>query len=431
MSTSVYKSMIIWLGAAALLISAALAAATMVFELERVDDAIVNLAVGEAKTFYTLHQDIFRTRLVDSQDLPADEQLKRFLTTRASNAEGHFILAELYHTDYTLIGMAVNDMEAGTEQALSAHEHGFPTGDLPLYDKILHDGRLYIRVVVLLRSLSDARPLGYFEGVYHVSDERTATIEGRMITNVLLVIAVVFCTTLFLVPVVLRVNREQYALSRQLMRANLETLEVLGSAIAKRDSDTGAHNYRVAIFAIRLAEAVGLPANLMRELIKGAFLHDVGKIGVSDTILLKPARLTVEEFNDMKQHVAHGVDIIRSASWLKEAADVVLYHHEKFDGSGYLKGLKGKDIPLIARIFAIADVFDALIVSRPYKEPMSFERALSIIEEGAGLHFDPDLTVVFCSIARPLYDAYANGTDDTAELCLKELTGRYFRVGKA
>jgi response regulator RpfG family c-di-GMP phosphodiesterase len=110
---------------------------------------------------------------------------------------------------------------------------------------------------------------------------------------------------------------------------------------------------------------------------------------------------------------------------------VVLFHHEKYDGSGYLKGLKGEEIPITARIFAIADVCDALISRRPYKEPMSFEQALGIIEEGAGRHFDPALVRAFTTIARPLYDAFAGRDDDVAERELEVLTGRYFAVTPA
>ena len=247
----------------------------------------------------------------------------------------------------------------------------------------------------------------------------------------LLVVGVVLATTLFLVPVMVAVGRRLMSLSRQLVSANIETLVVLGNAIATRDSDTGAHNYRVTIFAIRLAEAVGLAADDMRALIKGAFLHDVGKIAISDTILLKPGKLTAEEFTVMKQHVAHGFDIVLSAPSLHGAADVVLFHHEKYDGSGYLKGLSGNDIPVTARIFAIADVFDALISRRPYKEPMPFGKALAIIEDGAGAHFDPALVAAFTVIARPLYDAFSGQDDEAvARRTVEEITDRYFAVGR-
>ena len=128
----------------------------------------------------------------------------------------------------------------------------------------------------------------------------------------------------------------------------------------------------------------------------------------------------------MQTHVAHGLDIVSRSSWLQGAADVVLYHHEKFDGSGYPKGLTGDSIPITARIFAIADVFDALTSRRPYKEPFSFERAIGIIEDGAGRHFDPALVATFIGIARPLHEAFARCDDGVAELMVRTLANHYF-----
>jgi HD-GYP domain-containing protein (c-di-GMP phosphodiesterase class II) len=423
--------MALWLTIAAVLISVAMATATYFFEIGRVDQAIVDLAAGEARTFRNMDHDLLVRAAGSGGGTVSEEEvsarLRRFLETREVNAEGHFVLAELYDTDRRPLGYAVQEAGTVAETRLSATDHRFPDGDTPWYDKVIAEGRLYIRVVVPLHD-QQARRLGYFEGAYHVADTRIASIRARLETNVALVVGVVLCTTLFLVPVIIGVNRAQLSLSRRLMRANIETLEVLGNAIAKRDSDTGAHNYRVTLFAIRLAEAVGVSSDRICGLIKGAFLHDVGKIGISDAILLKPARLTAEEFAEMQKHVAHGLDIVSRGSWLHEAADVVLYHHEKFDGSGYLRGLEGDKIPIAARIFAIADVFDALISRRPYKEPLPFEAALAIIKEGAGTHFDPVLVAAFLRIARPLYDAVVGQKDESVERMLLDLTDVYFRV---
>ena len=181
----------------------------------------------------------------------------------------------------------------------------------------------------------------------------------------------------------------------QLLRANIGMLEVLGSAIAKRDSGTSAHNYRVTIHAIQLGKTFGLNDKAICSLIKGSFLHDVGKIAISDTILLKPGKLTFEEFAVMKTHVLHGSEIIKNDDWLCDADDVVLHHHEKFDGTGYPHGLKGDQIPLNARIFALADVFDALTSKRPYKDPIPIDKTMEIMSADAGSHFDPDLFRLF------------------------------------
>ena len=181
----------------------------------------------------------------------------------------------------------------------------------------------------------------------------------------------VLLTTVALYPVILSLNRKVLDFSREVVKGNLEMASVLGAAYCQRDSDTNAHNFRVTLYAIALGEAVGIDATGMRALILGAFLHDVGKIGISDNILLKPAKLDPEEFSIMRTHVTLGLEILQDAEWLQAATDVVGNHHEKFDGTGYPRGLKGEAIPLNARIFAIVDVFDALASERPYKQPMS------------------------------------------------------------
>ena len=201
-------------------------------------------------------------------------------------------------------------------------------------------------------------------------------------------------------------------MSARLFEANLEILKVLGSAVAKRDSDTDSHNYRVTIISVRLAETCGLFKDDIRRLIKGAFLHDVGKIGIEDEILHKPGRLTTDEFQLMKKHVAFGIDIVNKAEWIKEAVDVVGYHHEKYDGSGYNSGIEGGTVPVIARIFAIADVFDALGSRRPYKEPLSYDETMEIIRAGRGNHFDPEYVDAFESISKSIYGNYAGREDE-------------------
>jgi HD-GYP domain-containing protein (c-di-GMP phosphodiesterase class II) len=158
---------------------------------------------------------------------------------------------------------------------------------------------------------------------------------------------------------------------------------------------------------------------------KGAFVHDVGKIGIRDAVLLKPGRLTDEEFNEMKKHVQHGRDIVQRSYWLSDTLDVVGGHHEKYDGSGYDRGLTGAEIPLHARIFSIADVFDALTSKRPYKEPFGYDKAMAILQEGRGTHFDPELVNVFAKISRALFDEIATGDDERSRKYLARILDRY------
>ncbi|MHB1014587.1 MAG: HD-GYP domain-containing protein, partial [Desulfurivibrionaceae bacterium] len=224
-------------------------------------------------------------------------------------------------------------------------------------------------------------------------------------------------------------NKGLIKLSSDLLKGNIELMGVLGSAIAKRDSDTNSHNYRVTIYAIRLAETLGLSSPQIRKLIAGAFLHDVGKIGISDNILLKPTKLTDEEFTVMRNHVLLGVEIISKSNWLLDAREVVEFHHEKFDGSGYMKGLKGEGIPLNARIFTIVDVFDALTSKRPYKDPFNFNKAIDIMQHDSGNSFDPELLLTFMGIAHSLYQETSRADDSTLEVLLNRLVIKHFFNG--
>ena len=240
------------------------------------------------------------------------------------------------------------------------------------------------------------------------------------------VIGIVFCTTLILYPIIITLVGRLSYLADVLLEANIETLQALGSAIAKRDRDTDIHNYRVTIYSVTLAESLGMRQENIRGLIKGAFLHDIGKIGIGDQILLKPGKLTKSEREIMKRHVNHGIDIIGRSEWLKDAIDVVGCHHEQFDGNGYPNGLSGEAIPINARIFAIVDVFDALTSRRPYKDSIPFEEAIKILAEGRGGHFDPSLLDSFNKIADSLHEKYSSCADKTLREKLESITRHYF-----
>jgi len=155
----------------------------------------------------------------------------------------------------------------------------------------------------------------------------------------------------------------------------------------------------------------------------------VGKIGIRDSILLKPSRLTTEELKEMNEHVRHGMDIVSGSVWLRDATQVVGSHHEKFDGSGYLEKRGNNEIPKVARIFAVADVFDALSSKRPYKDAMGYEETMRNLIGSKGSHFDPDILDVFIKIAPILYETYANRDDDKPRDDLKQINDRYFGPG--
>ncbi|MCA9794043.1 MAG: response regulator [Candidatus Eremiobacteraeota bacterium] len=182
-----------------------------------------------------------------------------------------------------------------------------------------------------------------------------------------------------------------------LENAHLETVKRLGIAAEYRDDDTGVHVTRMSSYVGRLARALGEPERGSDLIQWAAKLHDIGKIAIPDAILLKPGKLTFEEFEQMKQHTVIGARILSGAqSELLQMAEVIaLSHHEKWDGSGYPQGLAGEAIPRVARIVAVCDVFDALTSSRPYKKAWTVEAALEEIRRGRGQHFDPVLVDVF------------------------------------
>ncbi|MCK5154285.1 MAG: HD domain-containing protein [Spirochaetales bacterium] len=192
-----------------------------------------------------------------------------------------------------------------------------------------------------------------------------------------------------------------------------ETLDVLGKASEYKDAETGAHITRVSSYSLILSESYGLSQDMRDLLYMAAPLHDIGKLGVPDSILLKPGRLTPEEIETMKEHTSIGYKILvnSSSKYLKAGAVIAISHHEKFDGTGYPRGLEGEDIPVFGRIVSIADVFDALTTKRPYKDAWPFEKAVNFIKEEKGKHFDPvfvDLFIENLSKIRQIFDNHSN-----------------------
>jgi putative nucleotidyltransferase with HDIG domain len=173
------------------------------------------------------------------------------------------------------------------------------------------------------------------------------------------------------------------------------TLEALGGALDAKDAETEGHCQRVTAFTITIARAMGVDKALLRHIARGAFLHDIGKMGVPDSILRKPGPLTPEERDVMRKHCEIGFAVLERIPFLKEAAEIVLTHQECYDGSGYPRGLKGEQIPLGARIFAVADTLDAMISDRPYRKALPISAAREEIQRHAGKQFDPRVVQVF------------------------------------
>ena len=201
------------------------------------------------------------------------------------------------------------------------------------------------------------------------------------------------------------------ARTEQLRKAMVElersydiTLEALGDALDLKDRETEGHSRRVTAFTIAIARAMGLTADQIRVIARGAFLHDIGKMAIPDAILNKPGALTPDEVAIMREHSYHGYQIVRKIPFLQEASEIVYAHQERFDGTGYPRGLKGEQIPLGARMFAVADTLDAITSDRPYRPAQTLTAAREEIQRWAGRQFDPEVVKMFLSMPENIWD---------------------------
>ena len=412
-----------------MVISAALAIGAYFTERNRVSDVVINRARQAVKRYNLQVLPLLDEPVPDREAL--ERELEEFSAGGVAQREGSFVLAAVYDAKGRRLFLSTDPKFPDPEPYLEymdrpdARRANIGEG---WYRIRRIGGRPFIHVAVPLEN-SERRVVAHIEGAFVVSDEEIWAIRRRMLRVALIGAAIVLATTALIYPFITSLLGRLSRLATRLLDANLETLQVLGSAIAKRDSDTDAHNFRVTVYSVKIAEAIGMDADNIRTLIKGAFLHDVGKIGIRDNVLLKPGRLTDDEYEVMKRHVNHGIDIVKRSEWLIDARSVVGSHHEKYDGSGYDRGLKGEEIPVNARIFALADVFDALTSRRPYKEPYSFDESMQVLEAGRGTHFDPSLLDAFSHIARQLYEEYAQSDVEKPRGDLETIVERYFHRG--
>jgi putative nucleotidyltransferase with HDIG domain len=187
-------------------------------------------------------------------------------------------------------------------------------------------------------------------------------------------------------------------------QAHDDAMEVLGAALDARDDETGGHAQRVTRYCLEIAKRMGCPTEQLEAITRGAYLHDIGKIGIPDAILLKKGKLTPQERAVMQVHVEIGHNLIKRAVFMAPAAEIVLAHHERYDGMGYPRGLKGEEIPLEARIFAVADTLDAMTSDRPYRRALPFSVARAEIVCESGRQFDPKVAQAFLSVPERLWE---------------------------
>lgn len=406
------------IAAVTLLMAACASPLAWIVSRENAEQEVVAFAQEESRRVIAVQGSL---QLDGPEALGQAQQAAKLLTG------GLFEIAEIYDPQGRKLAESVT--EAGEVLEKQLPSHGSPKYAEPFYENItLPSGEWTLRVFVPLRTNASGPVTGYFEGVRTIPQWQNQQISSdAFIVSLMVCLASLVCGAV-IYPVVVHLVKENEHKAQQLLESHIAMMEALGRAIAKRDSDTGAHNYRVAWLAARTAEALTLEGSPMQSLIAGSFLHDAGKIGIPDAILLKPGRLDEAEMTIMRTHVEQGEDIVSGAGWLDGAREVVGSHHEKWDGSGYPHGLSGESIPLSARIFAVADVFDALSSRRPYKGPMPFEQVMAILQEGRGSHFDPTVLDAFTQLA-PALDRALKGLDEAAtRKLMTDMVHRHFGI---
>jgi HD-GYP domain-containing protein (c-di-GMP phosphodiesterase class II) len=394
---------------------------------ESAEEASVALAMEESRRIIR-HFDALALEHVDRENLTDADMSEHARTAANAIVGGLFDIAEIYNRVGKKLTEATTDDGSQIEALLP--KHGQPDYRAAFYESLkLPSDRWVMRVFVPLEEVdADGRYRinGYFEGVRLIPAwQREQILSNALVAALLASLASLLCGAV-IYPLVVQLSADNARKAREVLDSHISMMEALGRAIAKRDSDTGAHNYRVAWIAARISEGMGVTDTAMQSLIVGSFLHDVGKIGIADAILLKPGKLEADEFSIMQTHVQLGEDIVGGIGWLNGAQAVVACHHEKWNGTGYPRQMVGHEIPLAARIFAVADVFDALCSKRPYKEPFGFDAAISILEKDTGSHFDPDVMAAFRPISREVFERLSTCDEDMARRLLEERVRRHF-----
>ena len=393
--------------------------------LENAKKSTISLAIEETRRMMRHH---------DALNLSGPNAEQNAIAAARSISDGLFDVVEIYDQ------YGAERAQSFTEKGVSIHAmmpaHDTPAYKKPSYEDLDLQGTNWaLRVFVPLHESDtteepseDSVITGYFEGVRVIPDwQKEEMIDNAMTITLMVIVASLLCG-MAVYPVVVHLSKDNERKAVAILNSNISMMEALGRAIAKRDSDTGTHNYRVAWIAACIAEKMGIKDVRMQSMIAGSFLHDVGKIGIPDSILLKPGTLDDSESTTMRTHVLQGEDIVTGTGWLDSAKAVISCHHEKWDGSGYPYGLSGESIPLEARIFAVADVFDALCSERPYKEPMDFDSVIAVLKKDSGTHFDPAVLEVFLPMARGIFDQLAKCSDAEVRQLLEKRVRHHFHV---
>ena len=371
--------------------------ATCYVEYSRLEQSLISAATKEARLFIPLF-------LNQNNNHSGGEAVVATPEFQDSIAHTSFIEVQLFTPDGVQFFEKSRTSGEQIRQRFSDKSIHLTPGSEATGAWLFADKRIYLKTVIPIRGLQDDDILGHVEALYRSSLADTKAIGWRFVLSCLIGTGAVVLCGLMMYPGLVFFNNRLIRSSSDLNLANNFLLKKLGSALAKSDVGVADHNYRVLIYGIRLAERHKLSRARIRNLIQGIFLHDLGMLDLDISLVLKQGPLDKKELSRMQDHVKHGVAEIKRYRWLRDGVDVVRCHHEKYDGSGYPAGLSQDKIPMEARIFAIVDAFDALTSRRPYRQHQELERALTVLEQESGSHFDPVLLAPFIEMAPQLFN---------------------------
>jgi HD-GYP domain-containing protein (c-di-GMP phosphodiesterase class II) len=397
------------------------AGTSLYLEFRQLESTLLSYAEKEAKLFVPL----FLDQLKSSNQLSSED-----LAPQLAVAIGHtsFIAVELYNENREVF------FERRRANSETIKQQFLKKGIITVLDDrangswIIADKRIYLDAAIPMIALQDDKTIGYVKGMYRSSLQDTKVIIHRFLLSALIGAGAVLLCGLLMYPGLLFFQNHLIKSSSELNRANGFLLKHLGAAIAKCDSGHQFHNHRVLIYGIRLAENQKLQRSQIRSFIQGAFLHDIGMLDLDTSLLMKPEPFDDTEQKLMQEHVKRGAALIKPYRWLRSGVEVVRYHHEKYDGSGYPAGISHDKIPGIARIFTIVDAFDALTSNRPYREAQELDQALRVLEQDSGSHFDPVLLSAFIEIAPKLYSVVSKLDGKPLERELNGVLKKYIKT---
>ena len=288
--------------------------------------------------------------------------------------------------------------------------------------------RFWGRSVLVTLAIALVAPLScsFYFSLTHGNKAQSWSIDLRSVVVAALASG---CAIVAMYPLVARGEHHIRETASIISHVNIELLSLLGTLTELRGGDTAGHTLRVTVYTMLFAEELKLPRETLLRAVKGALLHDIGKLVIRDRIIRKPGTLTQEERAEMEQHVLRGLEIVNQSELLHAAVKVVEFHHEQYDGTGYPHQVPGEEIPLEARLFALVDVFDALTASRTYKPALSGPEALSLMAKERGSHFDPYLFDRFVEVV-PCFEGRVPSEEKELKAVLLAQLTRYLDISE-